>query len=131
MTSAPARAAASPTLVLKKQLSGLLIGLSQTITLRAPAPRQSFTTADTVSGWVVAARSGFLSKATFGLITTTSPFLMKRLTPPIALRADSTISRACSSRACNSSSLVEKLEGSGGADRTTTTVGKLGDRSTA
>ena len=31
-------AAASPTLVLKKQLSGLLIGLSQTITLRAPAP---------------------------------------------------------------------------------------------
>src|SRR5437764_430818 len=57
------------------------------MTLRAPAPRQRRITAATVSGWVVAARSGFLSKATFGLMTTTSPFWMKWPTPPIVSRA--------------------------------------------
>ena len=58
-----------------------------------------------MSGWVVAARSGFLSKATFGLMTTTSPFWMKWPTPPIASSAALTIVKACSSRAFSSSSL--------------------------
>jgi hypothetical protein len=94
-------------LVLKKQLSGLLIGLSATITFRAPAPKQSLTTAASVSGCVVAARSGFLSNATLGLMTTTSPLVMKWDTPrspPITSSADFTILNAWSSRACSSSS---------------------------
>ena len=101
-----------------------MIGLSATMTLRAPAPKQSRVTAATVSGWVVAARSGFLSKATFGLMTTTSPFWMKWATPPMVSIAALTIEKACSSRALSSSSLVAWSSARTGRERTTTRLGR-------
>src|SRR5208283_2315437 len=74
-----------------KQLSGLLIGLSVTATVAAPAFRHKRVTSASNSGLVVAQREGGVAKAAFTFIRTLSPLLIKHSIPPSALRAALTV----------------------------------------
>ena len=84
MILAPVERAASARPVISKQLSGLLMGLSVTTTLAAPALKHSVAIAASRSGCVVAPRDAGLAKAAFTLMSTTSPFWMKISNPPSA-----------------------------------------------
>src|SRR5271157_5767664 len=77
MTRAPVAWAAPAMPVMAKQLSGLLMGLSVTITWAAPALKHRLATAARISGWVVAPRDGGVAKAALTLMSTLSPFWTK------------------------------------------------------
>ncbi len=84
MIRAPVAWAAPAMPVMAKQLSGLLMGLSVTMTWAAPALKHRPATAARISGWVVAPREGGVAKAALTLMSTRSPFWTKDSMPPRA-----------------------------------------------